>query len=65
MPELPEVEVTRRALEPHLVGRALEAVVVRQPRLRQPVPEGLDYDFWVGPAPFRPAALRQRLRRGR
>lgn len=42
MPELPEVEVTRRALEPHLVGRALEAVVVRQPRLRQPVPEGLD-----------------------
>lgn len=42
MPELPEVEVTRRALEPQLVGRALEAVVVRQPRLRQPVPEGLD-----------------------
>jgi formamidopyrimidine-DNA glycosylase len=42
MPELPEVEVTRRALAPHLVGRPLEAVLVRESRLRQPVPAGLD-----------------------
>jgi len=40
MPELPEVEVTRRALEP-LVGRRIRAVVVREPRLRWPVPPEL------------------------
>ena len=38
MPELPEVEVTRRGIEPHLVGRAIAAVSVREPRLRWPVP---------------------------
>jgi formamidopyrimidine-DNA glycosylase len=27
MPELPEVEITRRTLQPHLVGRCIEAVV--------------------------------------
>ncbi|HRQ63619.1 MAG TPA: bifunctional DNA-formamidopyrimidine glycosylase/DNA-(apurinic or apyrimidinic site) lyase [Xanthomonadaceae bacterium] len=37
MPELPEVETTRRGIEPHLVGRAVTAVVVRQPSLRWPV----------------------------
>lgn len=37
MPELPEVETTRRGLAPHLVGRRLEAVQVREPRLRWPV----------------------------
>ncbi len=34
MPELPEVEVTRRGIEPHLVGRTIEAIVVREARLR-------------------------------
>src|SRR5438477_2504630 len=38
MPELPEVEVTRRGLAPHLAGRVVSAVAVRQPRLRWPVP---------------------------
>lgn len=38
MPELPEVETTRRGLEPWLCGRRVSAVVVRQPRLRWPVP---------------------------
>jgi formamidopyrimidine-DNA glycosylase len=37
MPELPEVETTRRGLAPHLVGRRVVAVDVRQPRLRWPV----------------------------
>jgi formamidopyrimidine-DNA glycosylase len=37
MPELPEVETTRRGLAPHLVGRRVVAVTVRQPRLRWPV----------------------------
>lgn len=34
MPELPEIEVTRRGIEPRLVGRAITGVAVRQPRLR-------------------------------
>lgn len=38
MPELPEVEVIRRGLEPHLVGRTISAVSVREPRLRWRVP---------------------------
>jgi len=37
MPELPEVEVTRRGLEPQLAGRVISAVAVREPRLRWPV----------------------------
>lgn len=37
MPELPEVETTRRGLAPHLVGRRVTAVDARQPRLRWPV----------------------------
>ena len=41
MPELPEVEVTRRGLLPVLAGRRLTEVVVREPRLRYPVPEDL------------------------
>ena len=39
MPELPEVEVTRRGLEPHLRGRVISGVAVREPRLRWPVPK--------------------------
>jgi len=41
MPELPEVETTRRGLAPHLTGRTVTRVVVRQPRLRWPVPAAL------------------------
>lgn len=37
MPELPEVETTRRGLAPHLVGRRIVALDVRQPRLRWPI----------------------------
>jgi formamidopyrimidine-DNA glycosylase len=37
MPELPEVETTRRGLAPHVVGRSIRAVEVREPRLRWPV----------------------------
>ena len=39
MPELPEVETTRRGLEPHLSGRRISAVTVRDRRLRWPVAE--------------------------
>jgi len=37
VPELPEVETTRRGIEPHIVGKAIKSVVVRQPSLRWPV----------------------------
>lgn len=38
MPELPEVETTRRGLAPHLEGRRVEGVLLRRPDLRWPVP---------------------------
>lgn len=38
MPELPEVEVTRRGLMPHLLGQVIRGVVIRHPRLRQLIP---------------------------
>ncbi len=41
MPELPEVETTRRGLLPHLVGRRIRDVVVRNANLRWPVPRDL------------------------
>jgi formamidopyrimidine-DNA glycosylase len=39
MPELPEVEVSRLGISPHLIGRTLQQVVVRQRQLRWPVPD--------------------------
>jgi len=41
MPELPEVETTRRGLAPLVVGRRVQSVVVRNRNLRQPVPRDL------------------------
>lgn len=41
MPELPEVEVTRRGLEPRISGRTISGVVVREARMRWPIPRGL------------------------
>lgn len=37
MPELPEVETTRRGLAPHLLGHTVVALDIRQPRLRWPI----------------------------
>jgi formamidopyrimidine-DNA glycosylase len=37
MPELPEVETTRRGLAEHVVGRTIARIEVREPRLRWPV----------------------------
>lgn len=42
MPELPEVETTRQGLLPHVAGQVIARVVVRHPRLRWPVPRGLE-----------------------
>jgi formamidopyrimidine-DNA glycosylase len=38
MPELPEVETTRRGLAPHLEGRRIASVTLRRPDLRWPIP---------------------------
>jgi len=42
MPELPEVETTRRGIEPYLLGQRVIRVLLRERRLRWPVPEDLD-----------------------
>ncbi len=41
MPELPEVETTRRGIQPHVQGKTVTGVLIRQPRLRWLVPEEL------------------------
>jgi formamidopyrimidine-DNA glycosylase len=41
MPELPEVEVTRRGVARSLAGRRISAIAVREPRLRWPVPDAV------------------------
>lgn len=41
MPELPEVETTRRGIAPHLEGHRVLAVHLRRPDLRWPVPEAI------------------------
>lgn len=42
MPELPEVETTLRGVAPHVEGRRIEAIIVRQPQLRWPVPSEIE-----------------------
>lgn len=41
MPELPEVETTKRGIEPHIVKRTIRAVHIRTPKLRWPIPRAL------------------------
>ncbi len=41
MPELPEVETTRRGIEPHIAQARVVDLVIRQPKLRWPVPQQL------------------------
>lgn len=42
MPELPEVETTRRGIAPHLSGRRIEHLLIRERRLRWPIPADLE-----------------------
>ena len=42
MPELPEVETTRRGIEPHICGQQIIRVLVRNRQLRWPVPTVLE-----------------------
>lgn len=41
MPELPEVETTRRGIEPHVKGRRVTGVLVRERSLRWPISDTL------------------------
>ena len=41
MPELPEVETTRSGIEPHIVGKTVKSVLIRQKNLRWPITPGL------------------------
>lgn len=41
MPELPEVETTRRGLRPHVEGRRVLAVILRRADLRWPIPSAV------------------------
>jgi len=42
MPELPEVETTRRGIEPFAQGQTIEHVIIRQAKLRWPVDKALN-----------------------
>ena len=37
MPELPEVETTRRGIEPHVCGQRIDNIILRDTRLRWPI----------------------------
>lgn len=41
MPELPEVETTCKGIAPHITGQTVRKVIIRQPRLRWPIPARL------------------------
>ena len=58
MPELPEVEVTRRGVAPYLEGRTVSAVVLRHSGLRWPFPADL-------PQRLRGRTIRSTGRRGK
>jgi len=42
MPELPEVETSRRGIEPHIVNATIARVIIRERRLRWPVARTVD-----------------------
>lgn len=58
MPELPEVETSRRGIEPHILGKTIKDVVIREHRLRWPIPKSL-------PDKIRKLRLTQVDRRGK
>lgn len=58
MPELPEVEITRRGLAAHLIGHVIKDAIVRNARLRLPIPDNL-------PELLRGLPIRNLKRRGK
>jgi formamidopyrimidine-DNA glycosylase len=45
MPELPEVETTRRGIEPYLTGARIKDIIIRQRKLRWPIPRQLEKEL--------------------
>jgi formamidopyrimidine-DNA glycosylase len=45
MPELPEVETTRRGITPHIVDQTINKVIIRAPKLRWPIPKSIAKDL--------------------
>jgi formamidopyrimidine-DNA glycosylase len=41
MPELPEVETTKRGIAPHLIGHSVAEIIIRRSDLRLPIPDSL------------------------
>ena len=41
MPELPEVETSRRGIEPHIVNQTISKIIVRERKLRWPIPDNI------------------------
>ncbi len=41
MPELPEVEVRRMGISPHVIDQTVKQIIIRNPRLRWPIPEAI------------------------
>lgn len=58
MPELPEVETTRRGIEPHVAGRRIQQLLVHEPRLRWTV----DADLPAAVAGQRVQSVRRRAK---
>ena len=58
MPELPEVETTRRGIEPHLLGQRVARVVLRRANLRWPIAIEVERDLCGRPI----AAVRRRAK---
>ncbi len=58
MPELPEVETVRRGLLSHCLGQKINQVIIRQPKLRWPIPAQL-------PSLLQHHTINQVLRRGK
>jgi len=45
MPELPEVETSRRGISPHILNQTVTNVIIRQKKLRWPISAGLKKDI--------------------
>lgn len=43
MPELPEVETSKRGISPHLINQKVSEIIIRQPRLRWPIPNDIQH----------------------
>ena len=42
MPELPEVETTRKGISPYVVGSCIKNIIIRERRLRWLIPKNLE-----------------------